>query len=66
MLFIRALAEILGSTPVSGFLFPQIVVQAIGMQLHNPPLRRTFRTQGLEAQPSILQADPQQVMIEFF
>ena len=36
------------------------------MQLHNPPLRYTFRIQGPEAQPGILQTDPQQVMIEFF
>ena len=56
----------LGGPLFSGFLFPQILVQAIAMQLHNPPLRRTFRIQGPEAQPSILQADPQQMMIEFF
>ena len=54
---------ILGGFLFSGFLLPQILGQAVDMQLHNPPLRRTFRIQSPEAQPGILQADPQQVMI---
>ena len=55
---------VLGGSLLSGFLFVQILVQAIGMQLHTPPLRRTFRIQGPETQPGVLRADPQQVMID--